>query len=553
MRFVPSKLADARGWFARILAACAAWGTVSCLDDSPFADSKRPNSGNLLEDSFAPGTSTTSETSATVVTPSGIQPAPSSTPTNTASSPDTSDTPPTMCGNGQLEAEEECDDGALNSNETPNACRRDCVIAYCGDGVTDDGEECDGSQDCTFDCHTVQCGNGNVEEGEECDPPAAGTCTDRCRRIFCGNGVIDDGESCEPPSAGRCSADCRVGTCGDQIVDTGEDCDPPSAGTCDATCHAIACGDGVVSQGEGCDPPGTATCDSACRDVGCGNGVTDGIEECEPPGLGTCDASCRTIECGNGRIDADEECDPPANGSCDASCRTIVCGNSRIDSGETCDPPRAGTCNAACQTIECGDGRVDPGEECEPQGSNDAACSLQCTATSTGALVLYTFDSSIDPWVFYAASPTDLQGGTRLSYDGQNGDVSPGVLKVEAPFTGGNQKVEFQVTLGQGLDLRGRVLRARVRLGSGLSSDQSNPGGIKFFAKAGANFGYASGAWTYLDGNGWMDVTLVGDAPILVPNEFDASDVRQIGFELRTFTETTQVSKAAVYIDSVTY
>lgn len=308
-----------------------------------------------------------------------------------------------------------------------------------------------------------------------------------------------------------------------------------------------------TSQGEECDPPVEGTCTDRCRLVFCGNGVIDEGESCEPPSAGRCSATCRVGTCGDQIVDPGEECDPPSAGVCDEQCKAIECGNSRIDSGEACDPPAPSACTAACQTIECGDGRLDPGEECEPRDDADAACSAQCTVTNSEAFTLYTFDSGIEPWVFYAASPTELQAGTRLGYDGQNGDVSPWVLKVEAPFDGGNQKVEFQVTLGQGLDLRGRVLKARVRLGSGLSSDQVNPGGIKLFAKAGASYGYASGAWTYLDGSSWMDVTLVGDAPILVPNEFDASDVRQIGFELRTFTETTQVSEAVIYIDSVVY
>jgi hypothetical protein len=93
-----------------------------------------------------------------------------------------------------------------------------------------------------------------------------------------------------------------------------------------------------------------------------------------------------------------------------------------------------------------------------------------------------------------------------------------------------------------------------VRLGSGLSSDTTNPGGIKLFAKAGDNWDYASGAWTYLEpGSGWQDVTLECDAPVLVPGVFDASQVRQIGVELRVFTETTGVSPAVVYLDSVSY
>lgn len=473
---------------------------------------------------------------------------------NAPKAPGTPDEPTLGCGNGEIEDGEMCDDGAFNDDERVDACRSDCRTARCGDRVTDTGEQCDGGQDCTFDCRLVLCGNSYVEEGEECDPPQASVCTASCRRIWCGNGIIDENETCEPPGAGGCNQACRFGVCGDHEVGTGEACDPPLPGFCDSTCHLVECGDGFVGEGEGCEPPGTSTCDDECRSVGCGNGTRDGAEECEPPNQGTCDGQCRVIACGNQRVDFDEECDPPKNGSCDAECRSIICGNSRVDSGESCDPPLAGQCNNQCQTIRCGDGRLDSGEQCEPQASGDASCSAQCIVTNeAGTKVLYTFDSHIDPWKLYSTSPSNLEASTVLSYDSQNGDVSPGVLRVEAPFTGSNQKVEFQATFAESIDMAGRVLRARVRLGSGLSSDPANPGGIKFFAKAGGGFNYASGEWTYLSQSGWTDVTLVADAPILVPTEFDASDVRQVGFELRTFTETTQVSRAVVYIDSVTY
>jgi hypothetical protein len=51
------------------------------------------------------------------------------------------------CGNGVREtaAGEECDEGLENSADTPDACRPDCVLPFCGDGVADSDESCDGS------------------------------------------------------------------------------------------------------------------------------------------------------------------------------------------------------------------------------------------------------------------------------------------------------------------------------------------------------------------------------------------------------------------------
>lgn len=40
------------------------------------------------------------------------------------------------------------------------------------------------------------CGNGVVDEGEECDPGAKRPCSDDC--LLCGNGVVEDDELCDP-------------------------------------------------------------------------------------------------------------------------------------------------------------------------------------------------------------------------------------------------------------------------------------------------------------------------------------------------------------------
>jgi hypothetical protein len=371
--------------------------------------------------------------------------------------------------------------------------------------------------------------------------------------IDCGNGRVDSNEECEPPGVGACTSACLTARCNNGRVDPGEECDPPLAGACDASCQTIQCGNGVVEEGEGCDPPASGVCDSSCHPAGCGDGQVSGTEECDPPAVGSCDGGCLRIQCGNGRMDQGESCDPPG-ASCDSSCQRIVCGDGHQAGGEGCDPPSVGLCNQACQPIVCGDGRLDPGEQCEPSSSNDPSCSAACLPVdSTGVENLFTFDKDRQGWSLYATSPERLADDTEVGYDAQNGDKTPGVLVLEAPFDGSNQKIEVQSGSSL-LDMRGHTIRARVRLGSGLSNDKTNPGGIKLFAKAGDSWDYASGAWTYLrPGEGWQDVTLVCDAPVLVPDVFDASKVRQIGVELRVFSETTGVSPAVVYLDSVSY
>ena len=61
--------------------------------------------------------------------------------TDTEATGSTTDLPPGVCGDGVLNAGEECDDGVDNA---PNgSCREDCTLAVCGDGIHAPSEECD--------------------------------------------------------------------------------------------------------------------------------------------------------------------------------------------------------------------------------------------------------------------------------------------------------------------------------------------------------------------------------------------------------------------------
>lgn len=94
-----------------------------------------------------------------------------------------------LCGNGQLDPNEECDDGDANSDVAADRCRTSCRRATCGDAVVDAPELCDtGSRlslsapdACRPDCRPARCGDGVVDRGEECDGTA--DCKPSCELV----------------------------------------------------------------------------------------------------------------------------------------------------------------------------------------------------------------------------------------------------------------------------------------------------------------------------------------------------------------------------------
>jgi cysteine-rich repeat protein len=99
------------------------------------------------------------------------------------------------CGDGHVDADEECDDGNVLSNDgCTSACRLE--TSHCGDGITE--------------VATEQCDDGNNVSGDGCSA--------NCQRetvppMNCGNGVIDAGETCDDHNLATgdgCGATCQV-------------------------------------------------------------------------------------------------------------------------------------------------------------------------------------------------------------------------------------------------------------------------------------------------------------------------------------------------------
>ena len=173
-----------------------------------------------------------------------------------------------LCGDGELDEGEECDDG---NNVDGDGCAADCTIEppvpFCGDGNVDSGEECD---------------DGNTDDGDGC----AADCT---LEPFCGDGVLDLGEQCDDGNTidgDGCSSECTIEVpvpfCGDGNVDVGEQCDDGNTidgdgcssnctvevPTCPLCRTCAVCGNGIVETPETCDDGNTASgdgCSALCQ------------------------------------------------------------------------------------------------------------------------------------------------------------------------------------------------------------------------------------------------------------------------------------------------
>jgi hypothetical protein len=307
-------------------------------------------------------------------------------------------------------------DAIIPSVGSTPVCGSTCE-AERSDGCCPDG--CTSRSD--VDCRP-QCGNGVVENGEQCDPRAScpATCPNRgCTQFVlkgsaeaCTAMCAESGQQtackpndgcCPPGCTGNDDNDCLI-VCGNNVKEGSETCDPLSS--CPVTCPAAGCQlrklinpgsctaqcvndrqQSLCASGDACCPPGCHSGnDSDCVAV-CDNGVKESSESCDP--LSSCPTSCPARQCQLRKLVAAGTCQAECvddrkqtecrsgDGCCPGACHNNndndcppTCGNGVVERGETCEPVaectrRQTACQSDANTVRTGKG-------------NAGACTFEC-------------------------------------------------------------------------------------------------------------------------------------------------------------------------------
>jgi cysteine-rich repeat protein len=222
------------------------------------------------------------------------------------------------CGNGVMDQGENCDDGNTISGD---GCSDVCVseeMPFCGDSMVEGTEQCDdgnailgdGCDDlCQNEPPPPVCGNGTLEAPEQCDDANivnGDGCSDTCQieipPAVCGNGTMEGSEQCDDGNvvAGDgCSDVCMIevvaAVCGNSVLEGTEQCD-----------------DGNVIAGDGCSD----VCVTEAAPAVCGNNVLEGTEQCDDGNVvdgdgcsSICVVELAVAVCGNANVEAGEQCD----------------------------------------------------------------------------------------------------------------------------------------------------------------------------------------------------------------------------------------------------
>jgi len=335
-----------------------------------------------------------------------------------------------QCGNGVLEAGEECDDGNLLNGDgcspqcqlelcDSTTCFTGCCDAtgVCVDGVADTacgvgGVACDNCASSGYMCYQQECVNSDCSPGEQMDCgfcglrscQADGTYGDCEGQGVCLPDTIDIVDTCG--NCGQlvrtCDQTCQYGaeTCtGEGVCEAGTIETAGECGNCgqdQRMCSPQCLWDSWLCVGEGtCPGTGGDCCDGACTDI-----LTD------PDHCGGCNAPCGAGElCCNGDC-ADTQTDPDHCGGCVSPC----------NANQQC-------CSGSCSTYTCITGGSTPWTFNTPPTDIDWPDPPTCPAGSytVGVLTQRHWDHKR----LYGICVVGAQAGTILTCTGDPGVCTP--------------------------------------------------------------------------------------------------------------------------------
>ena len=298
------------------------------------------------------------------------------------------------CGNGINQDGEECDDGADNSDTEPDACREDCKMSWCGDGVLDTRELCD-------------CGLGASASPQYCNTTNATTRYGDGTEVRCWSSSCNLAHYCGNEKVEKDGLDGQRGTADDEVCDDGNRVDGDG---CTADCkREVEEEFGMKCENFQCVPDSNSTNNLCDDDFDCGHLGCQGIS-CElvvGGGGNTCNDSTTCVPDGKHTICDDGQCievDGEGDNGCTLEpnncppagmhleCKDFTCQLVAGSGENTCT-----TDNKCVENPTCGNGIKEGDEECDLPGGNGeqlhtagtefckiTECNIDCTLQTCG-------------------------------------------------------------------------------------------------------------------------------------------------------------------------
>lgn len=247
----------------------------------------------------------------------------------------------------------------------------------CGDGVLENGEQCDGLEPAGVDCQSLGMGMGPLKCNQDCTFDTSG-CSNASQ---CGNNVREGNEYCDGQDTG------------------GQDCASLNLGQgallCTASCEFDTSGCSLFEQ--------------------CGNGVVEGNEQCD--GYNLNGQSCGTVageSYTGGALACLADCTFDVTGCTSTG---AVCGNDLLETGEACDGNQFQG-GASCVSLGFGGGQL----------GCDASCTVVTSGCTTAAEVCdNNVDDDDDGYVDCSdadcLSDEACGGSPEVCNDGQDNDL----------------------------------------------------------------------------------------------------------------------------------
>jgi hypothetical protein len=144
----------------------------------------------------------------------------------------------------------------------------------------------------------------------------------------------------------------------------------------------------------------------------------------------------------------------------------------------------------------------------------------------------------------------------------EDGGDPGGAFSASIPFEAASQYVGFGVSFSEttALDLTGRIVVAQVKIESGIgeAADLENaPANAKIYAKSGATYVYANGLIENVAGDGEWTVVRFDPADLAFVDEangtFDPSDIRELGIQIDTNSQSSTAQPGVVLFDNIAY